>query len=50
MGFWIPFEDSTLENGCLWGIPGSHQGPLYKQSKYINGAAVDEQLHEIDYK
>lgn len=24
LGFWIPLQDATLENGCLWGIPGSH--------------------------
>lgn len=23
-GFWIPTEDATLENGCLWFIKGSH--------------------------
>lgn len=26
MGFWIALEDATLENGCLWFIPGSHKG------------------------
>ncbi|XP_031433265.1 phytanoyl-CoA dioxygenase domain-containing protein 1 isoform X1 [Clupea harengus] len=24
MGLWIALEDATLENGCLWFIPGSH--------------------------
>ncbi|OXB72173.1 UNVERIFIED_CONTAM: hypothetical protein H355_000890 [Colinus virginianus] len=24
LGFWIALEDATLENGCLWFIPGSH--------------------------
>jgi ectoine hydroxylase-related dioxygenase (phytanoyl-CoA dioxygenase family) len=23
IGFWIPLEDATEENGCLWFIPGS---------------------------
>ena len=41
MGFWLPFQDSTLQNGCLWGIPGSHKAPLYKKSKYINNQTVD---------
>lgn len=27
-GFWIPTEDATLENGCLWFIKGSHQNGL----------------------
>ncbi|KAG1932229.1 phytanoyl-CoA dioxygenase domain-containing protein 1 isoform X2 [Pimephales promelas] len=24
IGLWIALEDATLENGCLWFIPGSH--------------------------
>ncbi|XP_062938244.1 phytanoyl-CoA dioxygenase domain-containing protein 1 isoform X2 [Cynocephalus volans] len=24
LGLWIALEDATLENGCLWFIPGSH--------------------------
>ncbi|XP_046956175.1 phytanoyl-CoA dioxygenase domain-containing protein 1 isoform X1 [Lynx rufus] len=24
LGIWIALEDATLENGCLWFIPGSH--------------------------
>ena len=26
MGYWIALEDATVENGCLWFIPGSHKG------------------------
>ncbi|KAM5299906.1 phytanoyl-CoA dioxygenase domain-containing protein 1 [Ctenodactylus gundi] len=25
LGVWIALEDATLENGCLWFIPGSHK-------------------------
>ncbi|CAL1534646.1 unnamed protein product [Lymnaea stagnalis] len=25
VGVWIPLEDATKENGCLWFIPGSHK-------------------------
>ncbi|XP_032274971.1 phytanoyl-CoA dioxygenase domain-containing protein 1 isoform X2 [Phoca vitulina] len=28
LGIWIALEDATLENGCLWFIPGSHTGDL----------------------
>lgn len=24
-GFWFPLDDATLENGCLWYVPGSHR-------------------------
>eukprot|EP01129_Flabellula_baltica_P006037 TRINITY_DN2228_c0_g1_i1.p1 TRINITY_DN2228_c0_g1~~TRINITY_DN2228_c0_g1_i1.p1 ORF type:complete len:161 (-),score=17.41 TRINITY_DN2228_c0_g1_i1:14-496(-) len=28
IAFWFPVDDATLENGCLWAIPGSHKVPL----------------------
>jgi phytanoyl-CoA hydroxylase len=27
-GFWFALEDATLQNGCLWAIPGGHQSKL----------------------
>jgi phytanoyl-CoA hydroxylase len=27
-GFWFALEDATLNNGCLWAMPGGHRGPL----------------------
>lgn len=27
-GLWFALEDATLENGCLWAIPGGHKSPL----------------------
>lgn len=26
-GFWFALEDATLENGCLWALPGGHREP-----------------------
>ncbi len=28
LGFWLPMQDCTPDNGCLWAIPGSHRGGL----------------------
>lgn len=25
IGAWIALDDATIDNGCLWGIPGSHR-------------------------
>ncbi len=34
-GAWIAVDDATLENGCLWVIPGSHKsGVLYPQKPH----------------
>ncbi len=30
-GFWFALEDATLENGCLWAIPGGHKLGLKKK-------------------
>lgn len=25
LGFWFALDDATIENGCLWALPGSHK-------------------------
>lgn len=43
IGAWIAMDDATIENGCLWVIPGSHRtGYLYPQKPHSN-------LEEYDY-
>ena len=29
VGFWFPVDDATLENGCLWYIPGIWEHSIY---------------------
>ncbi|XP_058271103.1 phytanoyl-CoA dioxygenase domain-containing protein 1 isoform X6 [Hemibagrus wyckioides] len=31
MGVWIALEDATLDNGCLWFIPGSHRNGISRR-------------------
>lgn len=31
IGFWIPLQDATIENGCLWFIKGSHKEGLKRR-------------------
>jgi phytanoyl-CoA hydroxylase len=26
-GIWVAFDDASKENGCMWGVPGSHKTP-----------------------
>lgn len=34
-GVWIAIDDSTIENGCLWIVPGSHKpSKIYKRIPY----------------
>ncbi len=30
---WIALDDVTIENGCMWVIPGSHRGELFDHSQ-----------------
>jgi phytanoyl-CoA hydroxylase len=30
-GFWFALEDATLDNGCLWAVPGGHRLGLQKK-------------------
>jgi phytanoyl-CoA hydroxylase len=30
-GFWFALEDATIENGCLWALPGGHRLPLHRE-------------------
>lgn len=32
-GLWFALEEATLENGCLWAIPGGHRSPLKSRLK-----------------
>ena len=36
IGFWFALEDATVENGCMYFIPGEHKGPL-KARNYRTG-------------
>jgi len=36
VGFWFALEDATIENGCMYFIPGAHREPL-KQRNYRSG-------------
>jgi phytanoyl-CoA hydroxylase len=39
-GFWFAIEDATLENGCLWAVPGGHRTELRK--RFIRNDPYDD--------
>lgn len=42
IGAWIAMDDATVENGCLWILPGSHRmGYLYPQRDHNNPDEFD---------
>jgi phytanoyl-CoA hydroxylase len=36
VGFWFALEDATVENGCMYFIPGAHKQPLKKLNRRIS--------------
>ncbi len=39
-GFWFAVQDATLENGCLWAVPGGHRTELRK--RFVRNDATDD--------
>ncbi len=43
-GFWFALEDATLENGCMWGLPGGHCLGLKRRFRRSGGGVVFDEL------
>ena len=41
VGLWFPVDDATLENGCLWYVPGSHKLPISRRFKRNGNITTD---------
>jgi len=35
-GFWFALEDATVDNGCMYFMPGAHRGPLRKRNYRVS--------------
>ena len=42
LGLWFALEDATIENGCLWAIPGAHKAGL--KSRFLRASMSAESL------
>jgi len=45
-GLWFALEDATIENGCLWAIPGGHQ--LGLKSKFLRAKGGGTRVEILD--
>ena len=45
-GLWFALEDATVENGCLWAIPGGHTAGL--KSRWLRNAAGGMRFEVFD--
>jgi len=46
VGLWFALEDATLENGCLWAIPGGHKRGL--KSRWVRSANEGMEFQTFD--
>jgi len=44
MGLWVALEDATVENGCMWALPGHHRAGLRQRFRYVDGGLTTEVL------
>ena len=45
-GFWYALQDATVDNGCLWAVPGGHRTPLRK--RFIREADGSTRFEVLD--
>jgi len=50
VGLWFALEDATVENGCLWALPGGHRGPLRERWRRKDGALAMERLDDTPWR
>lgn len=47
VGFWFAVQDATLENGCMWALPGGHKAGLKKRfNRNADGGVTMEVLDD----
>src|SRR5947209_6881865 len=46
IGLWFALEDATVENGCLWAIPGGHKEAL--KSRFVRAHGGGTRLEILD--
>lgn len=46
VGAWLPLDDATIDNGCLWFVPGSHKAGVRRHRHLDDDPAVH--LLELD--
>lgn len=46
VGFWYALQDATVENGCLWAVPGGHRTSLRKRFKRIDDGRTAFEVYD----
>ncbi|MFM7345961.1 MAG: phytanoyl-CoA dioxygenase family protein, partial [Tagaea sp.] len=46
VGFWLALEDSRIDNGCMWAVPGAHRGNL--RARFRRDGAGGVRMDKLD--
>ena len=46
MGFWYALQDATVDNGCLWAVPGGHRTSLRKRFRRAAGGGTTFEVYD----
>ena len=49
IGFWVAIDKATVENGCLWVLPGGHTTPVKSRFRRADGGTAMEVFDESPY-
>ncbi len=49
VGFWVAIDDATLDNGCMWAVPGGHRLPVKRRFRREGSGTTDDVFDPEDY-
>jgi phytanoyl-CoA hydroxylase len=47
-GLWFALEDATVENGCLWALPGGHRNGLKSRWRRAQNSSMEFEIFDND--
>jgi phytanoyl-CoA hydroxylase len=48
VGFWYALQDATVENGCLWAVPGGHRTSLRKRFRRAPSGGTEFEVFDAE--
>lgn len=49
VGFWVAIDDATVDNGCMWAVPGAHTQPVKRRFRREGAGTTDDVFDPDDY-
>jgi phytanoyl-CoA hydroxylase len=47
VGFWFAIDDATIENGCMWALPGGHRIPVKSRFRRVgDGSRTEMEVYD----